>query len=88
MTKNKRERVFISGHNSMSLREVRTRTQFQAVVVPAFNPALRRQRQVDLRVPGQPGLQSEFQNSQGYPGKPCLKNPKNPKQNKPTEQTK
>jgi hypothetical protein len=25
-----------------------------------------------LRVPGQPGLQSEFQASQGYTEKPCL----------------
>jgi hypothetical protein len=36
-----------------------------------------RQRQVDFCVRGQPGLQSEFQNSQGYTEKPCLKNTKN-----------
>jgi hypothetical protein len=30
-------------------------------------PALRRQRLVDFRVRGQPGLQSEFQDSQGKP---------------------
>jgi hypothetical protein len=35
--------------------------------------ALRRQRQVDLEVQGQPGLQSEFQDSQGYTEKPCLR---------------
>ena len=35
-------------------------------------PALGRQRQVDFWVWGQPGLQSEFQNSQGYTEKPCL----------------
>jgi hypothetical protein len=29
-------------------------------------PALGRQRQADFWVPGQPGLQSEFQDSQGY----------------------
>jgi hypothetical protein len=29
-------------------------------------PALRRQRQADLRVPGHPGLQNEFLESQGY----------------------
>jgi hypothetical protein len=40
-------------------------------------PALGRQRQVDLCVRGQPGLQSEFQDSQGYTEKPCL-NPSNP----------
>jgi hypothetical protein len=35
-------------------------------------PALGRQRQVDFWVQGQPGLQSEFQYSQGYTEKPCL----------------
>ena len=35
-------------------------------------PALGRQRQVDFWVQGQPGLQSEFQDSQGYSEKPCL----------------
>jgi hypothetical protein len=42
--------------------------------------ALERQRQADFCVRGQPGLQSEFQDSQGYIEKPCLKKPK--KQNK------
>jgi hypothetical protein len=40
-------------------------------------PALGRQRQADFWVRGQPGLQSEFQDSLGYTEKPCLK-----KQNK------
>jgi hypothetical protein len=35
-------------------------------------PALGRQRQADFWVQGQPGLQSEFQDSQGYKEKPCL----------------
>jgi hypothetical protein len=35
-------------------------------------PALGRQRQADSWVCGQPGLQSEFQDSQGYTEKPCL----------------
>jgi hypothetical protein len=35
-------------------------------------PALVRQRQADFWVRGQPGLQSEFQDSQGYTEKPCL----------------
>jgi hypothetical protein len=39
-------------------------------------PALGRQRQVDFWVWGQPGLQSEFQDSQGYTEKPCLKKTK------------
>jgi hypothetical protein len=34
---------------------------------------------VDFSVQGQPGLQSEFQDSQGYTEKPCL-------QNQPTNQ--
>jgi hypothetical protein len=46
-------------------------------------PALGRQRQADFWVQGQPGLQSEFQDSQGYTEKPCLEKTKNKtKQNK------
>jgi hypothetical protein len=45
-------------------------------------PALGRQRQADFWVRGQPGLQSEFQDSQGYTEKPCLE-----KQNKTNKQT-
>jgi len=45
-------------------------------------PALRRQRQIDLRVRGQPGLQNEFQDCQDYTEKPCLKKTK---QNKHTK---
>ena len=45
--------------------------------------ALGRQRQADFWVQGQPGLQSEFQGSQGYTEKPCLeKNQTKTKQNK------
>jgi hypothetical protein len=36
-------------------------------------PALRRQRQVDLWVQGQPGLYIKFQDSQDYAEKLCLK---------------
>jgi hypothetical protein len=35
-------------------------------------PAFGRQRQADFLVRGQPGLHSEFQDSQGYTEKPCL----------------
>ena len=35
-------------------------------------PALRRQRQADFWARVQPGLQSEFQESQKYTEKPCL----------------
>jgi hypothetical protein len=45
-------------------------------------PAIGRQRQANFRVLGQPGLQSEFQDSQGYTEKPCLK-----KQNKTKTKT-
>jgi hypothetical protein len=48
-------------------------------------PALGRQRQADFCVPGQPGLQSEFQDSLGYTEKPCLeKNKKTKQKNKQT----
>jgi hypothetical protein len=39
-------------------------------------PALGRQRQADFWDWGQPGLQSELQDCQGYTEKPCLKNQK------------
>lgn len=39
-------------------------------------PVLRRKRQVDLRVWGQPGLYSKLQDSQGYREKSCLKKKK------------
>jgi hypothetical protein len=48
-----------------------------AVLEHAFNPVLGRQRQVDFWVQGQPGLQSEFQDSQGYIEKACLEKQKN-----------
>ena len=35
-------------------------------------PAFERQKQMNLWVQGQPGLQTEFQDSQGYTEKPCL----------------
>jgi hypothetical protein len=46
---------------------------------------LGRQRQVDFLVQSQPGLQSEFQDSQGYTKKPCLKKPKKKKKKKKKE---
>jgi hypothetical protein len=42
--------------------------------------ALGRQRQADFWVQGQPGLQSEFQDSQGYTEKPCLETQNKTKQ--------
>ena len=46
-----------------------------------LTPVLRRQRQVDFWVQGQPGLESEFQHRQGYIEKP-LQNTKNNKSTK------
>jgi hypothetical protein len=45
-------------------------------------PALGKQRQADFWVQGQPGLQSEFQDSQGYTEKPCLEKTKQNNNNK------
>jgi hypothetical protein len=39
-------------------------------------PALGGERQSDLSVQGQPGLQSEFQDSQSYREKSCFEKPK------------
>ena len=58
-------------------------------------PALGRQRQVDLWVQDQPVLHNEFQDSQNYIVRPCLKKTTNPKtkkmrnqpMNQPTNQT-
>jgi hypothetical protein len=47
------------------------------------------QRQADFWVRGQPDLQSEFQDSQGYTEKPCLeKNKTNKQTNKKPKKTK
>jgi hypothetical protein len=45
-------------------------------------PALGRQRQVDFEIQCQPGLQSEFQGSQGYTEKSCFKKKKKKKKPK------
>ena len=50
-------------------------------------PALGRQKQADLWVRGQPGLQSEFQDSQGYTEKPCLEEKKQSQNQKGLFQT-
>jgi hypothetical protein len=49
-------------------------------------PALGRQRQVDFWVWGQPGPQSEFQDSQGDTEKPWLEKPKTKTTNQTTKQ--
>jgi hypothetical protein len=45
------------------------------MVAHTFNPSTREAEEGDFWVQGQPGLQSEFQDSQGYTEKPCLKKP-------------
>jgi hypothetical protein len=57
--------IFMDSWSSLIKQRIR-----QAMVIPALG----RQRQVDFWIWGQPGLQSEFQDSQGYTEKPCLKN--------------
>jgi hypothetical protein len=52
-----------------------SRAWWRTPLIPAFG----RQRQADFWVRGQPGLQSEFQDSQGYTEKPCLEKPKKKK---------
>ena len=51
-------------------------------------PALGRQRQSHFLVQCQPGLQSEFQDSEGYTEKPCLEKTKNKKNKKKQQQQK
>ena len=51
------------------------------VVVHAFNPSTW-EAEADFWVRGQPGLQSEFQDSQGYTEQPCLEKTKQNKTNK------
>jgi hypothetical protein len=46
------------------------------MVVHAFNPSTWEPEAADFWVRGQPGLQSEFQDRQGYTEKPCLKKQK------------
>jgi hypothetical protein len=46
------------------------------VVAHAFNPSTWEAEAGGFLSRGQPGLQSEFQDSQGYTEKPCLEKPK------------
>jgi hypothetical protein len=48
-------------------------------------PALGRQRQMNFGVRGQPGLHSEFQDSQGYTEKPCFKKTRKKEEKKEME---
>ena len=64
--------------------ESQTKNQKKKKTKPKKNPlipALRSQRQADFLVQGQPGLQSEFQDSHRYTGKPCLEKQQQQQQN-------
>jgi hypothetical protein len=52
------------------------------VVAHAFNPSTREAEAGGFLSRGQSGLQSEFQDSQGYTEKPCLEKPKKEKKKK------
>jgi hypothetical protein len=52
----------------------------QAVVAHAFNPSTWETEAGRFLIRGQPDLQSEFQDSQGYTEKPCLEKPKRKKE--------
>jgi hypothetical protein len=62
--------------NSLSLELTKKTSLSRAWWRTRLVPALGRQRQVDFWVQGQSGLQSEFQDSQGYTEKPCLEKKK------------
>jgi hypothetical protein len=65
---------------SLTRREkAKTSLSSQVVVVHAFNPSTWEAEAGGFLSWGQPGLQSEFQDSQDYTVKPCLKKPKKKK---------
>jgi hypothetical protein len=63
--------VHMNSHTSMYNTHIQ-RKKGRAVVAHAFNLSTWEAEAVDFRIRGQPGLQSEFQESQGYTEKPCL----------------
>jgi hypothetical protein len=54
-----------------------------AVVMHAFNPSTWEAEAGRFPVRGQPGLQREYQDSQGYREKPCLERKQNKTKQKP-----
>jgi hypothetical protein len=72
-------------HDGVTTKEHYTRMQWAGQwwctpLIPALER--QRQRQADFWVRGQPGLQSEFQDSQSYTEKSCLEKPKRKKKKK------
>jgi hypothetical protein len=58
------------------------------VVVHAFNPSTREAEAIGFLSSRPPGLQSEFQDSQGYTEKPCLEKQKKKKKKEKREKKK
>ena len=56
--------------------EIKRRHQSQVVVTYTFNPSTQETEAGGSLHSGQPGLQSELQNNQGYTEKPCRPPPK------------
>jgi hypothetical protein len=77
-------RFFYNGYKKVQLFTFKKGSESRAWWRTTLISALRRQRQADFWVQGQPGLQSEFQDSQDYAEKPCLKKTK---QNKTEQNT-
>jgi hypothetical protein len=63
--------AFLLDHTDLEGLRMWSEHSFCWIKIPHLG--LGRQRQADFWVRGQPGLQSEFQDSQGYTEKPCLK---------------
>jgi hypothetical protein len=64
--------ISLSAHLSFDYRKATGRAWWCTPLIPALG----RQRQADFWVRGQPGLQSEFQDSPGYTKKSCLRKKK------------
>jgi hypothetical protein len=63
-----------------ALGNIKSKWNIRVITQMPLIPALGRHRQADFWVRGQPGLQSEFQDSQGYTEKLCLEKTKKQKQ--------
>jgi hypothetical protein len=64
----RKDKIQCHTYNSFHLKNISRWAWWHTPLIPALG----RQRQADFWVWGQPGLQSEFQDSQGYTEKPCL----------------
>jgi hypothetical protein len=71
---------------SQSSQAIEKQASQPGVVAHTFNPSTQEAEAGGFLVRGQPGLQSEFQDSQGYTEKPCLEKKKTKTKNKKTKQ--